>query len=141
MNPGKPTSSISAKTERKSVQFFHKVAVLSVMAGAGASVGFTIYSGRNNDSVWLILLFAGWVMAPFIALLLVNTVGNRWSVPSRVSLYTLMVAVTVGSLVMYSGIWRVPGTKPAFAFVVVPLLSWFVMGMAVLINASLPNRN
>jgi hypothetical protein len=129
------------KPDSTSVRLFHKIAVLTVLAGAGASVGFTIYTGRDNSSFLLILLFVGWVLAPFIAFLLVNVVATRWSVLKRLTLHSLMLLVTIGSLVMYSGLWSVPDAKPAFVFLIVPLLSWFFMGTAVLIAATMPNKN
>ena len=134
------TSAMPRKTDSRPVRIFHKIAVLSVMAGAGASVGFTVYTGRFNSSVVLIVLFVGWVLSPYIALLLVNTVANRWSVTKRLALHSFMLIVTLGSLVMYTGLWTLPGAKPAFVFLIVPLLSWFLMASAVLIAASLPNK-
>jgi len=126
------------ESDSRTVSVFHKIAVLTVLAGAAASLGFTLHTGRNNDSVLLLLLFVGWVVSPFIALLLVNIVAKRWSLLERLSLYGLMLLVTLGSLVMYSGWWSPAGAKPAFVFLVVPLLSWLVMGIAVLIAAFRP---
>jgi len=123
----------SKEFDSQSVRIFHKIAGLAVLAGAAGSLGFTLYTSRNNTSVWLILLFVGWVVSPYIGLLLVNIVSNRWPLLERLSLYGLMLLVTVGSLVMYSGWWNPPGATPAFVFLMVPLLSWFVMGLAVLI--------
>ena len=134
------TTSVKRKPDSTSVRLFHKIAVLSVMAGAGASVGITVYKGRQNSSILLILLFVGWVLAPYIALLLVNVVASRWSAMKRLALHGLMLIITLGSLVMYSGLWTVPDTKPAFAFLIVPLLSWFLMATAVAIGATLPNK-
>jgi len=114
------------------------MAVLTVLAGAALSLGFTVYTGRNNNSVVLLLLFVGWVVSPFIALLLVNIVAKRWSLLERLSLYGLMLLVTLGSVIMYSGLWGPAGAKPAFVFLVVPLLSWLAMGIAVLTAAFRP---
>lgn len=141
MKTVKPASSNSRKTETKSIRLYHRVAVLSVMAGAGVSVGFTVFTGRYNSSVLLIVLFVGWVLSPYIALLLFNAVATRWSVLKRLALHSLMILITLGSLVLYCGLWQVPGAKPAFVFLIVPLLSWFLMGTAVLVATSLPNKS
>ena|SRR5882757_3696830 len=141
MKTVKTAGANAGKADSKSVRLFHKVAVLSVMAGAGASVGFTVYTGRNNSSVVLIVLFVGWVLSPYITLLLVNAAGYRWSVIKRLSLHGLMLLITIGSMVLYSGLWTVPGAKPAFVFLIVPLISWLLMGTAILIAASLPNKS
>jgi len=45
-----------------------------VLAGAVGSLGFTLYTGRNNKSVLLIVLFFIWVPSPFIGLLVANVV-------------------------------------------------------------------
>ena len=128
----------TGKTDNKPIKLFHKIAVLAVLAGAGSSLGFTIYTGRHNSSFILILLFAGWVVSPFIALLLVNVVTRRWSLLERLTLYSLMLLITLGSLVMYSGLWIPQGAKPAFVFLIVPLISWFVMGIALMTAAFRP---
>jgi len=104
------TKGYTGKNDNKPIRLFHKLAVLTVLAGAGSSLGFTIYTGRHNSSFILILLFAGWVVSPFIALLLINVVTGRWSLLERLTLYSLMLLITVGSLVMYSGLW-IPGRK------------------------------
>ncbi len=136
----KSAKATGGKNDGRSARIYHRIAVYTVLAGAGGSLGFTIYAGRHNSSFILILLFAAWVVSPFIALLLADAVGRKWSVARRVALHSLMVLLTAGSLIIYSGLWRVPDQKPAFVFLVVPLLSWFVMGTAVLVEASLPNK-
>jgi hypothetical protein len=138
MEPIKPPKVSSSKSDSKSARLFHKIAVLTVLAGAAGSLGFTLYTGHNNNSVLLILLFVGWVVSPFIALLLVNAVANRWSLVERLALYCLMLFITLSSLAMYSGLWSPTGAKPAFVFLIVPLLSWFTMGIAILIAAFRP---
>jgi hypothetical protein len=139
MEPIKP-SRVNPKNDSKTVRFFHMIAVLTVLAGAGSSIGFTIYTGRHNPSVILILLFTGWVVSPFIALLLINTVSRRSELFNRLILYSLMMFLTLGSITIYSGLWSPPGAKTAFVFLVVPLLSWSLMG-AILLAAKLsPSR-
>lgn len=140
MEPTKPSKVNLKNTDSKTIRFFHTLAVLMVLAGAGASIGFTIYTGRNNPSVVLILLFTGWVVSPFIALLLINAVQRRSELFDRLILYSLMVLLTLGSITIYSGLWSPPGAKTAFVFLVVPLLSWSLMG-TILIAAKLsPSR-
>jgi hypothetical protein len=140
MEPIKSPRVNPKNTDSQTVRFFHAIAVLMVLAGAGGSIGFTIYTGRHNPSVFLILLFTGWVVSPFIALLLINTVSRRSDVFNRLILYGLMVLLTLGSLVVYSGLWSPPGAKAAFVFLIVPLLSWSFM-VAILLAAKLsPSR-
>src|SRR5262245_21009562 len=47
-------------------------AQIAVVAGAGGSLGLMLYAGRRNPSWILLLLFAIWVLSPFVAAVLAN---------------------------------------------------------------------
>jgi hypothetical protein len=79
----------------------------------------------------LLVLFTGWLLSPFMALLVASMISKRWSVLTRVALYSLMLLITLVSLVSYSGVWSPPGAKPAFIFLVVPLISWFLIAIVI----------
>jgi hypothetical protein len=134
------SSKVKLEQESNTTRLIHRLAVFTVLAGAGGSIGFTLHQGRHNGSLLLILLFAGWVVAPFIALLLINAGTKRWPLFARMTLYGLMVAVTLGSLVLYSGLWSPPKAKAAFVFLLVPLLTWSVMGVILLAAKLSPSR-
>jgi hypothetical protein len=97
--------------------------------GAIFSLVMVIKGGQNNKSILLILLFIGWVLSPFITLIVTNRISERWPVLFRTILYSLTVIVTLGSFVAYGGILHPQGTKPAFVFLVVPLLWWLLIGI------------
>jgi len=80
------------------------IAVVVVLAGAVGSLGLTLYTGRHNKSVLLIVLFFIWVLSPFIGLLVANVFAKRWSDLFRMTLYILMIILPLGSLVAYSGV-------------------------------------
>ena len=101
--------------------------------GAIFSLIMVIHGGRNNKSILLIMLFIVWVVSPFVALLMTNRISERWPVLIRTILYSLIVIVTLGSFVAYGGILHPAGTKPAFVFLVVPLLWWLLIGIFFLI--------
>lgn len=101
--------------------------------GAIFSLVMVIYGGRNNKSILLISLFIVWVVSPFIALLLSNRASEGWPVLFRTVLYSLIVIVTMGSFVAYGGLLHPQGTKPAFVFLVTPLLWWVLIGIYFLI--------
>src|ERR1700722_11480860 len=103
------------------------IALMVVLTGAGGSLGFVVHIGRNNKSVLLIVLFIIWVLSPFVALLIANMISTRWPVLIRKTLYSLTIFFTLGSLICYSGLWSPHGTKPAFIFLVVPLVSWILI--------------
>jgi hypothetical protein len=41
------------------------------------------HAGRRNDSRVLLVLFALWVLSPFMVVVLANVVSKRWSVQTR----------------------------------------------------------
>lgn len=107
----------------RSLSLLRTIALTMELAGAAGSLGLTLHAGRHNDSVLLIILFAAWVLSPFVALLVADMVSKHWPVLTRVTLYCLMLVLALGSLVSYSAVLSPPGAKPAFVFLVVPLIS------------------
>jgi uncharacterized membrane protein YhaH (DUF805 family) len=112
------------------------VALVVVLAGVVGSIILVLYKGRNNDSVLLIALFLAWVLSPFIALLVADKVSKRWTDFTRKTLYILMLALTILSLLSYSGVLRPTETKTAFVFLVLPLISWVLIVILLLIARS-----
>jgi len=135
------TSKVSrGRTEGGFLGLLHAAGLIAVLAGAAGSVGLMLHAGRNNPSRLLLVLFAVWVLSPFLALVLANMVSKRWSVVTRATLYTAMLVLTVGSLAIYGDIaLGPPRPKPAFVFVVVPPASWLLIGI-VLSTAALVSR-
>ena len=117
------------------------VALIAVVAGAVGSVGLMLWVGHRNPSRLLLVLFALWVLSPFIALVLANMVSKRWSVLTRAALYTVMLVLAVGSLAIYGDVaLGPPRTKTAFVFVVVPPASWLLIAIVVPIAALIWGR-
>jgi hypothetical protein len=99
------------------------IALVVVIIGAVCSLCLMFHAGRHTP-VLLLILFVGWVLSPFIGLLIANKISKHWSVPTRATIYCLMLVLTLVSLVSYSGALTPPGTRPAFIFLIVPLTSW-----------------
>jgi hypothetical protein len=119
----------------------HAVALTAVVAGAGGSVGLMLWVGHRNPSRVLLVLFAIWVLSPFIAVGLADSVSKRWSVLTRATLHSVMLILTLGSLAIYGDVvLRPPRATPAFVFLVVPLGSWLMMTIAVPIAAFVSGR-
>src|SRR5713226_7675945 len=96
---GEMTSEISlGRRDRGFLGALRAAALIAVLAGAVGSVGLMLYVGRRNDSRILLVLFALWVLSPFMVLVLVNVVSKRWSVFTRATLYSVMLVLTLGSL-------------------------------------------
>ena len=119
-----------------SLSLVRTISLVIVLVGVVASLGLVLYNGRNNKSVLLIALFVGWVLSPFIALLITLKVSKRWMDFVRKLLYSLMILIPVSSLLAYSGVLSPAGTKTAFVFLVVPLISWVLIAIFLLIARS-----
>ncbi len=131
--------------ERRFLGLLRVAAQIAVLAGAAGSLGLMLHAGRRNDSRILLVLFAIWVLSPFMALVLANVVSKRWSVLTRATLYSLTLVLTLGSLAIYGDVaLGPPRAKTAFVFVVVPpasfLLIAIVVPIAALISGKLSRR-
>ncbi len=117
-------------------------ALIAVLAGAAGSVGLMLHAGHRINSPGILrVLFALWVLSPFVVLVLANVVSKRWSLLTRATLYSLMLVLTLGSLAIYGDVaLGPPRAKTAFAFVVVPPASWLLIAILVPIAALISGR-
>ena len=121
--------------------FLRPVALSVVVAGAVGSVVFTLMVGRHNQSWIFVGMFIGWVLAPFIAGGVADRFSRRWSVPTRVALYGVMLLVALGSLTIYGTVaLSPPRPKPAAVFLLVPLGSWLLALVVVPLVAIISHR-
>jgi glycerol-3-phosphate acyltransferase PlsY len=121
--------------------FLRAMALIAMLIGAIGSLYFMFNAGRNQKSVLLLGLFTAWVFSPFVGLLIAKIYFNRLTVSARSSLYWLMLALTICSLVSYSNIFIPPQTKPAFIFLIVPLASWFLIVTVFLIAKRISRKS
>jgi len=120
-------------TDKKSFNqiFIRTVVLATLLVGAAGSLYFMFNAGRNQKSFFLIACFTIWVLSPFIALLTI-VISKRWSISARMTFFLLILFITVGSLVSYSGSLNLFGAKPpAFKFLIVPLVSWLIIVTAI----------
>jgi hypothetical protein len=91
--------------------------------------------------VLLLVLFALWVLSPFVALVLANVVSRGWAILTRAALYCVMLVVTLASLAIYADIaLGPPRAKTASVFVVVPPASWLLITTALSIAALISRK-
>lgn len=143
---GQMTSNVSGGTpEPGFLGGLRATALIAVLVGSVGSLGLMLHAGRNAP--WLlIVLFTFWVLSPFIALALASVISKRWSVPTRATLYMVMLVLTAGSLAIYGAdALRPPHAQAAFVFVAVPAASWLliaiVVAVAVVISRSRSRRD
>jgi len=106
-------------------------ALIALPVGAIGSLAFMLRVGHHNPSRILMILFSVWVLAPFAALIL----SMRWAAFSRTPLYIVMLVIALGSPAIYGYVaFGPPRAQPAFAFLVVPFVSWLLIAMALIIS-------
>ncbi|MGH2566127.1 MAG: hypothetical protein ACRDE5_16530 [Ginsengibacter sp.] len=112
--------------------FLRTTALIVALAGAAGSLYFMFSASRKQNSIILLGLFTVWVLSPFVGLFISNKISNRWTVTAHRLFYWLIIILTIGSLVAYSGAFNTPETKNAFIFLIVPLISWILLIVTVL---------
>jgi predicted dienelactone hydrolase len=115
--------------------------LLLPVAGAVGSVALLLCAGHRSDSAILLLLFAIWVLSPFVALAIANRASKRWAVSTRVALHSVILILTVGSLAIYGNAVSIPAdSRHAFPFLIVPLGSWLLMTTVILMAALMSRK-
>jgi pheromone shutdown protein TraB len=110
-------------------EMLHATARIAALVGAIVSIALMLWVGRRNSSWLLLLLFAIWVSAPFVALAAAQmTLARPWSALTRAAMRGLTIAVAIGTLATYAWVaFGPPRAQPAFAFIVTPPLSMLVV--------------
>lgn len=117
----------------KILSIWRTLTIIVVLVGVVGSLGLMFHASRKQESILLLVLFTGWVLSPYIALMVAVVISKRWSALSRATLYSFMFILALGSLVCYSGAVSPPNTKPAFMFLVVPFVSWLLIAIVITI--------
>jgi hypothetical protein len=116
------------------------MARFALVVGAIGAVAMILYIGRRNSSYWLLVLFAGWDVAPFLGLGVADVFLLRRSAATRVTLYLVTLVVAVASLGLYADVIMRPRPQPAARFLMVPVASWLLLLTAVPLAAYLSDR-
>jgi len=119
---------------------FRRVARTALVIGAAGSLALMVYAGRHNRSIALILLFTCWVSSPFVALAIADRWARRWRPMLRAAFYGVMLAVSIGSLLVYAFDALRPRPQAAFFYVLVPPSCWIIGGAVVGIAGLLARR-
>ncbi len=129
------------RREVKLLGLLRAAALITVVAGAGGSLGLMLHAGRRTPRL-LLVAFVIWVLSPFVALLWASRLSKRWPVVTRATFYWAAILVSLGSLAVYSGIidLKPAGSANAFLFVAVPPASWVFMTIVVSVAALISGR-
>ena len=118
-------------------------ASFTAVAGAAGSLWLMLRAGHNNGRIVpLVILFAMWVLSPFLALVWAQGSSARWPAGRQVTLHVTMLAVSLGSLAIY-GINAVHplSNKGAFIFLVVPAAGWALAAAGLAAAGALAKRS
>jgi hypothetical protein len=127
-------------TKAAPIHTLRRVALVAVIVGGLASEVLMLLTGTRQRPVLIIILFTGWVLAPFVATALASFISKRWSVITQGTLYVLMLILTVASLAIYvNDFLHPPKSTAAFVWVAVPMVSGLVI-LVVLATAALISR-
>jgi hypothetical protein len=116
------------------------LALFSVIVVAIVSAVYTLRAGSNNKSVLLKILFLGWVLSPFTALVWVELFSKAYLSTAKVRRYFFMLFIALFSAIAYMVKMKLPGSKPAFIFLIVPFVSWILMAVFFLVTRRKSNK-
>lgn len=110
------------------VKFLRTAALIAVVAGAAGSISLMLRAG--HPPLFLRVLFAIWVLSPFVLLVWAAMVSKRWTALTQTALYGVMLVVALGSVAVYGAdaLWP-RKSQPAFFYVLVPPVSWLIFGV------------
>ncbi len=140
----KPTNqgrsvSIEGTAERGILRLLPAMARIAVVVGAFGSLALMLRAGRNTPRV-LLVLFAIWILSPYVGLAWANMVSLRWAVVTRATLHVVTLVIALGAPAIYAAaILLSQGPPRGNFFVLVPPVSVLLM-MTVVPTASLISR-
>jgi len=123
----------SQNTKGQAPGLLRALALSAIILAALASFALMLNVGHYHFNI-LTVLFTLWDLSPFVALIVIELFSKHWHVFSRVSLYCLMLIVAASSVTIYGSVVLRAPAQPAFAFLLVPLVSWVFLVAVVLIT-------
>jgi hypothetical protein len=114
------------------------VALMATSCGALCSLYFVINAGKNNNSLLLRSLFIVWVLSPFVMFFI--AIIKKWRFATLNFFYWMVIIMTIISLVSYGGLIKVPQSKNAFVYLVIPFLLWMLLVIAFIAARRLSNK-
>ena len=113
---------------------FSSIALVTSFLAAVASLHYVIDAGRSSHSILLKTLFTVWVLSPFTGFFIAYHRSANWSYTTRKVLQSFMFFAALMSVIFYSRLVKLPGTYPAFVFLIIPLLSLILLAAVILIG-------
>ena len=112
-----------------------------LIVAALSSIGFMFYTARSQRSIILLLLFTIWVGSPFIALFYAQSRSKQKTDKFQNNFRWLTLFICIVSVLIYSGILGRLSKQPAFIYLVVPFISWFLIISMIIGSKFLSKKN
>jgi len=110
---------------------------IAIVLGGVGSAGLTLYEGDSGSI--LMTLFVGWVVLPFTAFACINLMSGSWAVRMQSKARVLAIVLAPVSLAIYGRVaFGPPRAQPAFAFLMIPLVSWLLIAIAAILSRKGP---
>ncbi len=111
---------------------------LSIVASAVGALVSMFIVGQRQRSVLLITMFVVWVLAPYVALWLLNARARAWNPSARATVAYASVLISLGALARYAWVLVWPlAAQPASTFLIVP----FASCVAIVVAAAIAMRS
>ena len=123
-----------------SLQILRIFSLIVLLLGAISSFYFVFAGGRNNSSVLLRLLFIGWVLSPFVALLFFNIRLKQQTIRVYIIFYWFSIILSIVSFIFYKGILIIPNVNNAFIYLMIPFASWLLIGIIWIITKKVTRK-
>ncbi|HRI80033.1 MAG TPA: hypothetical protein PLR06_10905 [Cyclobacteriaceae bacterium] len=114
-------------------RFLQQFTFLLTVIAAVASLRVMYSVGSDQESILLIVLFTGWVISAFIALLILNLVLGRLKFKLQIVVHILTVVINITAVLLYNGLFNLPDMKPAAIFLIVPFGMWVILLVSFLL--------
>lgn len=106
--------------------------LMAIILGALVSLALMFFVGGPNRSTILLLLFTLWVLTPYAAFAFAVVRSKRWSPATVTRIFEVILVLMLAATAVYAAdaFGKLPA-KPAFAFLIVPLVSNIIMVGAI----------
>ena len=112
-----------------------KIAFVIWLGGTIGSIVFVLNAGRYSP-IFLLIVFIGWVLSPYVALFLVNFVSKLRLLVHFITFFWMTLFISLGSLISYYAALGKHGTRSTAVYLIVPLISWVVILVVIAISAN-----
>jgi hypothetical protein len=114
-------------------------ASVSIIAGIVSIV--LLFNASEHPPIILRTLFIGWVLVPYIGMIIITNITKKRDEKSQRLIFYSLISLSLLSMIAFTGIFRPENSKPAFTWLIVPLVSWIIIAIILLISKKIEKNN